>query len=382
MQKFRHLTYQENKMDENICFNASRLKFARKRRGQTIKALSNSINITTRTFSDFENGHSVPNANIVTKISSALNFPLDFFYKDDISPISIDSVSFRSLARMSASVRDMAIHAGQIALEFFSLVESKFDLPKVNLPDLRNSEPETAAASIRAEWFLGEKSIRNMVHLLEAMGVRVFSLDENTLDMDAFSFWMNNKPFIFLNTNKSVEHGRFDCAHELGHLILHKHGSPAGKEAETEANRFASAFLMPEGSIRASINGFPTLNRIISLKYNWLVSAAALVRRLKDLLILTEWQYRSLTIEMSKRGYLKEEPNPIKQREASRLLPMIFKALKEDGITKRIIAEQLSVNIVDIDALMFNLATFQILDGNKQENKDSTNNASHLRLVK
>lgn len=382
MPKFQNTIYSENPMNEEKYFNASRLKFARKRRGYSIKALSNSVNITTRTYSDYENGHSTPNPGIVKDISSALNFPVDFFYKDDISPISIDCVSFRSLARMSASVRDMAVHAGQIALEFSSFFESKFELPKVNLPDLRDSEPETAAAFIRNEWSIGEKSIRNIVHLLEAMGVRVFSLDENTLDMDAFSFWMNNKPFIFLNTNKSVEHGRFDSAHELGHLLLHKHGSPAGKEAETEANRFASAFLMPEGSVKASLDGYPTLNRIISLKYIWLVSAAALVRRLKDLSILTEWQYRSLTIEMSKRGYLRNEPNPIKQRETSQLLPMIFKALKEDGITKRNIAEKLSVNIFDIDALMFNLAIFQVIDGNKPERKNNISNANHLRQVK
>ena len=33
--------------------------------------------------------------------------------------------------------------------------------------------PETAAEAIRSEWGLGERSIPNLIHLLEAHGVRV-----------------------------------------------------------------------------------------------------------------------------------------------------------------------------------------------------------------
>lgn len=54
---------------------------------------------------------------------------------------------------------------------------------------------------------------------------------------------------MFLNPKKTAEHGRFDAAHELGHLAMHTHTVPRNREAELEADRFASAFLMPRGDV-------------------------------------------------------------------------------------------------------------------------------------
>ena len=39
--------------------------------------------------------------------------------------------------------------------------------------------------------------------------------------MDAFSLIRDDRPFAFLNTDRSAERQRFDAAHELGHLLLH-----------------------------------------------------------------------------------------------------------------------------------------------------------------
>ena len=83
--------------------------------------------------------------------------------------------------------------------------------------------------------------IKNMIHLLEARGVRVLSLSIDTAQLDAFSMWHADTPFVFLNTKKSCEHSRFDVGHELGHLVLHRHAGAKGQEVEREANAFASA---------------------------------------------------------------------------------------------------------------------------------------------
>jgi len=40
---------------------------------------------------------------------------------------------------------------------------------------------------------------------------------------------------------KIAERSRFDAAHELGHLILHRHTGSAHPRAESEADAFASA---------------------------------------------------------------------------------------------------------------------------------------------
>ncbi len=345
----------KSNVDKMSDFNKERLRFARNLRGLTIKKASALIGLSVKTYSDYENGHYVPTENSLDDISKTLRIPKKFFFLDDIASIKPEIVSFRSLSRLPATQRKKAIHQGEIALELSKWLEKKLKLPTPCLPDLVNHTPEAAAQTLRDNWAIGELPIKNIIHLLEGKGVRVFSLNEDTLDMDAFSFWMDNTPYIFLNNKKSAERSRFDTAHELGHLILHKHGSPTGKEAETEANRFASAFLMPEGSIKAS-NGqgkFITIRWVISAKAIWRVSAAALVRRLYDLEILSDWKYRSLTVELSKRGYMKNEPEAIRQKESSRLLPMVFDLLQQDGIRLADIASDLCVHSETINTLVF-----------------------------
>lgn len=369
-------------MKINNEFNPDRLRFARKRRGITIRALSSNVGLSSKSLSDYENGRSIPPDQTLSALARELRFPIAFFFLESISPINDDAVSFRSLSRTPASVRDSVLAAGEIALEFSSWLDEHFETPRPDLLDLQDFHPEAAAVALRDHWAIGEKPVRNMVHLLEAKGVRVFSLVENTYDVDACSFWINRRPFVFLNTKKSVERSRFDAAHELGHLVLHRHGTSRGKEAEFEANRFASAFLMPEGSVLSRINSFITLDHIIHLKPFWLVSAAALVRRLKDLNLISEWQYRTLTIELSKNGYMKTEPNPINERETSKLLPMVFKALREEGITKHEIASSLSIDPSEIDSLIFNLSLSTLDGGRKGAEISGTKNNNHLRVIK
>ncbi|MET9565773.1 ImmA/IrrE family metallo-endopeptidase [Streptomyces tauricus] len=74
---------------------------------------------------------------------------------------------------------------------------------------------------VRTRWDLGQAPAPNMVHLLEAHGVRVFSLPPDSLEVDAFAVWRSGVPFVFLHTLKTVERARFFAAHELGHLVMH-----------------------------------------------------------------------------------------------------------------------------------------------------------------
>lgn len=363
-------------------FNPTRLRFARKRRGLTIKHLGSVIGMTPKIISDYENGKREPPDRTLSLIAKELHFPVQFFSLDDIVALDKAAVSFRSFSKMTASVRDSALGAGQIALEFAFWLDEKFKLPHIDIPDLRDYEPEAAADTLRNIWAFGERPISNMIHMLESKGVRVFSLEEKTLDMDAYSFWMNDIPFMFINTRKTVERSRFDVAHELGHLALHKHGSPLGKGVELEANRFASAFLMPRGSVIAKAPRFPSLAILIKFKSYWCVSTSALIKRMNELGLVTDWHYRNLIIELSGKWGRESEPNTITKRETSKLLPMIFKALKEDGINKEDIAKNLRIFVDDIDSLLFNLTFVGINGGKKAFSPTRNNKANHLARVK
>jgi Zn-dependent peptidase ImmA (M78 family) len=286
-------------------------------------------------------------------------------------------VSFRALSSMTAGKRDSAIAAAALAMELATWIDQKFSLPAPNVPDLRGMPPDVAAEEVRSQWGAGTRPIRSMVHLLEANGVRVFSIADVGDDVDAFSFSKDGEPFVFLSTAKSGERGRFDAAHELGHLVLHRHGVP-DREAERQADAFASSFLMPKASVLAVPRRNPSVSELLDLKLNWSVSVVAMAHRLHALGMITEWHYRTLCIEMAQRGYRKAEPNPI-TRETSQVLDKVFAALRDEGVTKADVARELRVHVGDLEALVFGLVMVPLVGGAPVDGKGSPKAA--LRLV-
>lgn len=344
-------------------FNLTRMVLARKRRRMTGKDLAERSGLSAMTISRLENGENVPDESTIDKLATALGFPREFFFARDIDAVSTDAVSFRSLSKMSAKERDAAISAGMLGLELSSWVEAKFSLPKPNLLDLSSEpDPETTARSLRQHWGIGERPIGNMVGLLETHGVRVFSLSENTASVDAFSFWRDDKPFVFLNNFKTAERSILDAAHELGHLIMHRHAGPNpdriendDRATEREANAFASAFLMPENDVRSRMPRFVDVDAIINLKSRWRVSAMAMAYRLHHLRIISEWQYKMLCIELGKRGYRSGEPVGI-ERETSLIWKKVMSLLWSERISKNEIAKELFIPLDELEGLIWELS--------------------------
>jgi len=335
-------------------FTPSRLTLARERRRLSKKGLAEALSVTPHTVLRYESGDIVPIDDVVLRMVSVLSFPREFFFKPDIDGPNPASASFRSMSAMSAKERDAALAAGTLAFEFSDWVDQQFDLPEPSLVDLAGDSPEVAARALREEWGLGERPIKNVVHLLESKGVRLFSIAENTLAVDAFSVWRGDRPLVFLNTIKSAERSRHDAAHELGHLVLHKHGGPQGRGVEEEADQFASSFLMPEEDVRAALPRVHALAQLLEAKKRWGVSLMSLVVRLNRLRILTDWQYRMFCIEASERGYRKKEPMEM-PRERSVVWEKVLTALWSERITKDEIAKILCIPPNEIENLLFGL---------------------------
>lgn len=338
-------------------FNPARLSLARMRRRLTAKALAEKAGLVPDTISRLENGLHPPDVATVARLAASLGFPISFFERDDPCDLDTDAVSFRSFSKMSASERDAAISVGSLGLELGAWVEERFNLPKPDLLDLSHeTNPDIAASSVRQYWGLGERPIGNALSLLETKGVRVFSLSENTASVNAFSFWRDNKPYIFLNNFKTSESSIFDAAHELGHLTMHKHGDPKGNRiAEREADRFASVLLMPERDVRARVRRNMSVDGIIAAKTRWRVSAMALAYRLNALGLLSAWQYKSACIELGKRGYRSSEPIGIR-RETSMVWKKILSQLWAERTTKNDIASDLDLPLDELEGLIWNLA--------------------------
>jgi len=357
--------------------NPSRLELARRRRGWTKAKLARMIEVSPRSISAYESGEKQPSEPTLGQLGEKLGFPLSFFVGEDIEVVSTEAASFRSLARMTSSQRDQALGAGTLALLLDDWIEANFNRPAPNIPTIDSTRPDQAALAVRAEWTLGIRPIKNMVHLLEMHGVRVFSLDEKGREVDAFSFWRDTRPYVLLNTMKSAEHSRFDAAHELGHLVLHLDGTH-GREAEHEANQFASAFLMPSASILAAGLQHSNLSTLVRRKREWGVSVVALIYRLHSVGLLSDWQYRSLFIEASKKGYRTDEPKPA-QHEKSQVFDKIFEHMRSTGMSRRDLADAVDLRVEDVDRLLFGLVMLPA--GGSGSTSSTLPTRGHLRLV-
>ncbi|SDP85819.1 Zn-dependent peptidase ImmA, M78 family [Rhodoferax sp. OV413] len=269
-------------------FNPSRLTLARRRRKFSKKALAEALDLDQKTVSRYESGDCLPPPESIRKLAEVTEFPESFFSGADLDEPTAEAASFRSMSSMSARERDAALASGAFAFMLSDWVHERFSLPVSEIIDVKEgSSPEAAARLVREHWLLGEHPIPNVLQMLEAKGVRVFSLAKNSLSVDAFALWRNEIPYVFLNMHKTPERSRFDASHELGHLVLHRHGGTRGGRAvEDEANQFASAFLMPEADVRAHLSNVYSLDQLIEKKARWRVSAAALnyrVHRLRTL---------------------------------------------------------------------------------------------------
>lgn len=341
-------------------FVPSRLTAARKRRGVTITALNVDSGISTKSLSDYENGKKAPSAKTVALLARALEVPPEYFSRLPLEEVPEDAVSFRAPSKMPRRSKDIALTIASHAIELRAWIDARYETPATDVPTLHKYAgilaASRAAGVVRAKWGLGEAPVGNMVHLLELHGIAVFSVRAEKAKLDAFSFRVGERPYVLLNTSKSAERGRFDAAHELGHLVLHSEArGVTSVNAEREADAFASAFLMPEADVRAQVRINPPLEEILKKKKRWRVAAIALAYRLHDLGLLSDWLYYTMSVNLSRMGYRSGEPDGI-ERESSRLLGQVMSDLWTIKRGFEDLCRDLAVQRHDINDLVFNLA--------------------------
>lgn len=355
-------------MEELTNFNPSRLRFARDRVGISRVQLSRDTGIPERSLAGYEAGQHVPPPSTVDVLAKELGVPSTFLYADEIDALPAGAPSFRAVSKLRAGQERAALTSGALAIEVNRWLEARLRLPATEVPTYERGadDPVGSARRLRSEWGLGYAPLKNVVHLLEGRGVRVFSLPERLADVDAFSFWFKGTPYMVLNTRKSAERGRFDAAHELGHLVMHgDYDQPAGRDKERDANRFAAEFLMPADDVLARGLRNAGVEQVLEAKRRWGVAAIALAYRLHELGATSDWLYASTCRRLSQMGYRSGELNGA-PRETSRLLEQSFAALRQRRVTVVEVARDLHVLPDTLRELMFGL-TLTAVEGGQQK---------------
>lgn len=272
-------------------------------------------------------GKMQPSKAILNSIAMVLRYPISFFYKPvPVNENASSAVFFRS--RKTARVK--ALSAAREKIEIFreinDYLEQYVDFPILNLPKITyedeginpidNEQIEQYALILREYWGLGKGPIDNLISIVQKNGIMVSKMQLRLNKLDAFSVWFDNKPFIFLSSDKDTNvRIRFDIAHELGHLLMHADyyseedlkNSAIHEKLENEADRFAGAFLLPKESFSKDV--FSTsIDHFIQMKAKWMVSIGCMIYRCDTLGILSSNQIKYLKDQMTTRVYWRREP--------------------------------------------------------------------------
>lgn len=364
--------------------NPSRLALARQRQGMSVTRLAALTGLSRQTLLSYDTGTKEPTPASLALLEEHLKVSGAFLTGGDVDQVPAGAVSFRALAKMSSGSRDRALAAGRLGILLHEWVGDRFKVPAPDVPTLgRRHGGEGAAELVRARWDLGQTPVKNMQHLLEAHGVKIFSLPSECADVDAFSLWWKGTPYISLTAAKTAERRRFDLAHELGHIVLHGGDEPCqGKAAEAEANRFAAALLMPRASLLSRPLRNPSLQQLLVEKRRWGVSAMAMAHRLSEVGMLSEWEYRSLCVELSRRGYRRSEVDRTLEHESSQLLTKVLAALGGQGAGLSRIAEDLALPVAEVRHLVLGqVVTAAPLPASVSRRAATTSSRAQLSVV-
>ncbi|AHJ69357.1 helix-turn-helix domain-containing protein [Granulibacter bethesdensis] len=323
-------------------FNPEMLILARTAQGMSQSDLALACRIVSQgTISKIESGLLTPTPETVHAFCDILGFTERFFSKPAIRtafPVSYN----RKKQKLSKSSYEEIISKSRIIrlsiedmLNSVEITPQRRPLPSIDIDDY-NGDVESVALAIRQMWQIPRGPIQDVTSIIESAGIIVFRMDFGTNLIDGFSQHSVDgfPPIIFVNENVPPDRLRFTLCHELAHLTLHILPNP---NMEIEADQFSSAFLMPRDDIIHDLNRC-SLETFMRLKLSWKVAMSALIRRARDLGKISESNYKYYMIEMSRKGWRKNEPVELKNIDekpklAKRLIAMHIEELdynKED----------------------------------------------------
>jgi Zn-dependent peptidase ImmA (M78 family)/DNA-binding XRE family transcriptional regulator len=328
--------------------------FQMERLGQMLAArrisqvqLASMVGVSPATVSKWRSGSQAPEHDALLRLATVVNVTAEWFTRP-ISP-KLSLPLFRSNASAHVSAREM-LEARLTWAQDVAITLAEFvDYPDVILPvrpytepeEITDEEIEEAASECRELWRLGSSVIQDLALAAEGAGVILVREETGIAQIEGLSAWSLTlaRPFILLSADKDNGfRSRFDLAHEIGHLVLHRHiGRPTEPERhkllEQQAHRFAGALLLPAETFAREVRVPPTLDDLLVLKRRWGVSAAAIIMRLHALELVDENQKITLFKRRSARWGAKSEPGDGERiPERPRLLKRTIDLLVEENV--------------------------------------------------
>lgn len=334
-------------------FIGTNLRLIRLFHDLSLTDLGERVGVSKQFLSRIETGSEVASAQLETLLAETLDVLPEFFYRIDPNPIVDEQCHFRRQLTTKVALRQVARARGEMLKRLVGVLDEHVELPqyKVGEADPESSESiECAAERFRSMFSLGLGPLSSVTRIAENAGAVVVRVRGLAQEIDAVSF-ATKRPLIALNGDgRSACRERFGIAHELGHFSLHIGVLTGDRLTETQANRFASALLLPRTTFatesRIAMRG-SRLNwqGLSELKLRWGVSKAAILFRGRQLGLFSEDQARAGYVGLNRHGEaLKESEDHLIPNEEPEVLAEGLKVMREHfGVPQAAVAREMRV---------------------------------------
>lgn len=343
-------------------FIGANLRTARLFHGLSLSELGDDIERSKQFLSRLESGVDAPTPALAELLAERLAVMPEFFLRPDPMPITDEQCHFRKQLTTKVALRQVARARGEMLKSLVNVLDEVLDLPRYDFIEgdpLDAERIEQLAEQCRAHWGLGGGPIQSMTRIAENAGAVVMPIGGLAQEIDAISF-ATRRPVIATNADgRSACRLRFGLAHEIGHFSLHCGVLTGDKLTETQANRFASAFLMPrryfasecQRTLRGSRFNWQAMSET---KIRWGVSKAAILYRGRQLGVFSEEQYRSGVIFLNRHSEARREIEDAEMAlEPPEVIPDGLHVLREQlGMPISAIARRMNVQPSLVDDLL------------------------------
>jgi len=331
------------------------LKYLRLQKCMTKKYLAELAGITPMSITHYENNERTPDIQIIRRLMNALNVKLA-----DLLTVRNDNHvyahgEFRRNANLSIQAQE---YVRESVEEYFDRFFTVIDILGNNaLPAAPKCHTLTVSGDVendaaRLREYLGfaiEGPLLDLIGAMENKGVMIYLCD---FDLDKFSGmngFVDDRPFVILNSRMTTERQRSTLVHELAHLFFN-YGEMNEGSIEKYATAISGAFLFPQDDARRELGLRRTsvTQDMVMVAKEYGISVLMLTKRAQVLKIISENVYKDFMIQASQHGWRKNEPSRITDERSELFEQLVIRAIGENEVSLQKGAELLKFSYDDM----------------------------------
>lgn len=311
--------------------------------GLSLQDLSDQLNgdLSKQALSRLETGEQSPDSDTLSKLCSALNVTLDYFFKD--ASVELDQVEFRKLKKLPVKEQERVISTTKEYLERYLELENllgitdrtSFVLRSYPIRDM--GDIPGAVKEMRNILKAGNDPIYNCVELLEEHNIKVYHVIADPSFSGMSTIIGNEVAVIVFNDHEDIPlvRKRFTILHELAHVYLRLDDFDE-RECERFCDAFAGGVLLPDEKLLDYFGGKRVTvftKELQFIKKNYGIALSAIMYRAKMLGLISESYMKYFMIRYNQNLKKSERMGYTGREESDRFMQLLIRGIAQEIIS-------------------------------------------------